>query len=192
MGIKLAAPDREVYVMVGDGSYLMLPGDLTTAVAERIPIVIVLVDNHGYASIGALSRSIGSHGFGTHYRDRANGALPVDNAAGDAPAGAAAALPVDLAANAESLGARVIRCAGLDDVRAALAAARGADGPVVVHVEVDRYAGVPSYEGWWDVPVAEVSDDTDVRAARAAYDEARRAQRPHLTPVTPASTGAPR
>jgi 3D-(3,5/4)-trihydroxycyclohexane-1,2-dione acylhydrolase (decyclizing) len=192
MGIKLAAPDREVYVMVGDGSYLMLPGDLTTAVAEQIPIVIVLVDNHGYASIGALSRSVGSHGFGTHYRSRANGALPVDSPAGDALAGAAPPLPVDLAANAESLGARVIRCAGLDDVRAALAAARGADGPVVVHVEVDRYAGVPSYDSWWDVPVAEVSDDADVRAARAAYDEARRAQRPHVTPVTTTSTGAPR
>src|SRR3954465_15301047 len=83
MGIKLAAPEREVFVMVGDGSYLMLPGDLATAVAERIPMVVVLVDNHGYASIGALSRSVGSHGFGTHYRARAGDALPVDNDAGD-------------------------------------------------------------------------------------------------------------
>ncbi|WP_272472798.1 3D-(3,5/4)-trihydroxycyclohexane-1,2-dione acylhydrolase (decyclizing) [Baekduia alba] len=185
MGIKLAAPDREVYVMVGDGSYLMLPGDLATAVAERIPIVIVLVDNHGYASIGALSRSVGSHGFGTHYRARANGALPVDNDAGDALA--VAALPgtdpahPDLAANAESLGATVIRCAGVAEVRAALAAARDVrDGPVVVHVEVDRYAGVPSYEGWWDVPVAAVSDSAAVQSARAEYETAREAQRAHV------------
>src|SRR5207237_3998987 len=78
MGVKLAAPDREVFVMVGDGSYLMLPGDLVTAVAERIKVTIVLVDNHGYASIGALSRSVGSAGFGTHYRQQANGAVLED------------------------------------------------------------------------------------------------------------------
>jgi 3D-(3,5/4)-trihydroxycyclohexane-1,2-dione acylhydrolase (decyclizing) len=188
MGIKLAAPDREVYVMVGDGSYLMLPGDLATAVAERIPIVVVLVDNHGYASIGALSRSVGGHGFGTHYRQSANGTLPTDNDAGTALAADAPPVPgLDLATNAESLGAHVIRCAGLDDVRAALAQARGADGPVVIHVETDRYAGVPGYEGWWDVPVAEVSDDAAVQAARADYDQARRAQRRHVTPI-PEST----
>ncbi len=121
MGVKLAAPEREVFVLVGDGSYLMLPGELVTAVAERIPIVIVLVDNHGYASIGALSRSVGSRGFGTHYRRGANGALPVDDAAGDALAQPADALPVDLAANAESLGARVIRTRTVAELRRALA-----------------------------------------------------------------------
>jgi 3D-(3,5/4)-trihydroxycyclohexane-1,2-dione acylhydrolase (decyclizing) len=179
MGVKLAAPEREVYVMIGDGSYLMLPGDLTTAVAERVPLVIVLVDNHGYASIGALSRSVGGAGFGTHYR-QANGALPLDAPDGAGLASPAPALPVDLAANAASLGARVIRARTIADLRAALAEARGAAGPVVVHVEVDRYAGVPSYEGWWDVPVAEVSDSADVRAARDSYEHARRAQRLHL------------
>jgi 3D-(3,5/4)-trihydroxycyclohexane-1,2-dione acylhydrolase (decyclizing) len=185
MGIKLAAPEREVYVMIGDGSYLMLPGDLTTAVAERIPIVVVLVDNHGYASIGALSRSLGSAGFGTHYR-RGNGALPLDAPDGAGLAAAAPTLPIDLAANAESLGARVFRARTADDVRDALSRARGATGPVVIHVEVDRYAGVPSYEGWWDVPVAEVSEDDAVRAARVRYEEARQAQRAHLSPATAA------
>src|SRR4030095_12688366 len=68
IGVKLAAPEREVFVLVGDGSYLMLPGELVTAVAENVKITVVLVDNHGYASIGALSRSVGSAGFGTHYR----------------------------------------------------------------------------------------------------------------------------
>jgi 3D-(3,5/4)-trihydroxycyclohexane-1,2-dione acylhydrolase (decyclizing) len=179
MGIKLAAPEREVYVMIGDGSYLMLPGDLATAVAEGVPLVIVIVDNHGYASIGALSRSVGSAGFGTHYR-QANGALPLDAPDGTGLAAPAEPVPVDLAANAESLGAQVIRARTVDDVRAALDRARGAAGPVVVHVEVDRYAGVPSYEGWWDVPVAEVSDDAATRAARDGYEHAREAQRHYL------------
>jgi 3D-(3,5/4)-trihydroxycyclohexane-1,2-dione acylhydrolase (decyclizing) len=173
IGVKLAAPEREVYVLVGDGSYLMLPGELVTAVAQRVPMVIVLVDNHGYASIGALSRSIGSSGFGTLYRYSDNGAVPVDPASTDV-------LPLDLAANAESLGARVVRAHTIADLREALAGARGVDGPVVIHIEADRYRGVPSYESWWDVPVAEVSEEDGVRAARKAYDEAHSHQRQYL------------
>ena len=175
MGVKLAAPEREVFVMVGDGSYLMLPGELPTAVAEGIKLVIVLVQNHGYASIGALSRSLGSSGFGTHYRRRTDGAVPVDDGRLGGP------LPVDLAANAESLGARVLRTRTIEDFRAALEEAKAADGgPVVVHVEVDRYEGVPSYESWWDVPVAEVAGDASVRAARETYERARRSQRQYV------------
>ena len=174
MGVKLAAPDREVYVMVGDGSYLMLPGELATAVAEGIRIVVVLVDNHGYASIGALSRSLGSAGFGTHYRRSLNGRPILD------PLDGAETLPVDLATNAESLGARVIRTRTVEELRAALDEARGADGPVVVHIETDRYEGVPSYDGWWEVPVAEVSEDPAVRAAREAFERDRKAQRQYL------------
>ena len=173
MGVKLAAPEREVYVLVGDGSYLMLPGELVTAVAERVPIVIVLVDNHGYASIGALSRSVGSDGFGTLYRFSDNGSVPVDPASTDV-------LPLDLAANAESLGARVVRARDIEELRQALASARGADGPVVVYIEADRYAGVPGYESWWDVPVAEVSEEDTVQAARAEYERAHTSQRQYL------------
>jgi len=180
MGVKLAAPDRDVFVMVGDGSYLMLPGDLVTAVAERIKLTIVLVDNHGYASIGALSRSLGSAGFGTHYRQLGNGAVLEDAADGAGPAGPVEPLPIDLGANAESLGAYLIRARTIDDLRSALADARGIDGPAVIHIEVDRYAGVPSYEGWWEVPVAEVSDDPRVRAAREEYEKARQAQRRYV------------
>jgi 3D-(3,5/4)-trihydroxycyclohexane-1,2-dione acylhydrolase (decyclizing) len=171
MGIKLAAPEREVFVMIGDGSYLMLPGELPTAVAEGIKLVIVLVQNHGYASIGALSRSVGSGGFGTRYDSRPSTS---DDEPGELPA-------IDLATNAESLGARVIRARTIDDVRAGLLEAREADGTVVVHVEVDRYEGVPSYESWWDVPVAEVADDESVRAAREEYERARQAQRPYVS-----------
>jgi 3D-(3,5/4)-trihydroxycyclohexane-1,2-dione acylhydrolase (decyclizing) len=175
MGVKLAAPDREVFVMVGDGSYLMLPGELPTAVAEGIKIVVVLVQNHGYASIGALSRSVGGAGYGTHYRVAENGHPPVDDGRSYDP------VPVDLAANAESLGARVLRTRTIEELRAALEEAKAhTGGPVVVHVETDRYAGVPSYESWWDVPVAEVGGDDGVRAARAAYEEARRRQRVYL------------
>src|SRR3954452_5750792 len=179
MGVKLAAPDREVYVMVGDGSYLMLPGELVTAVAERIPIVLVLVDNHGYASIGALSRSVGGAGFGTHYATADGSAVPVDAPDGAGPLEPVQPLPVDLAANAESLGLKVIRARSIDELRAGLAAAREHDGPVAVHVETDRYAGVPSY-GWWDVPVAEVSDAEPVKQARAAYERDRQAQRAYV------------
>jgi 3D-(3,5/4)-trihydroxycyclohexane-1,2-dione acylhydrolase (decyclizing) len=138
------------------------------------------VDNHGYASIGALSRSLGSAGFGTHYRQQGNGAVLEDAADGARPAGPAEPLPIDLAANAESLGAHVIRARTVDDLRAALADAREIDGPVVIHIEVDRYQGVPSYEGWWEVPVAEVSDDPRVRAAREEYEKARQAQRRYV------------
>jgi 3D-(3,5/4)-trihydroxycyclohexane-1,2-dione acylhydrolase (decyclizing) len=173
MGVKLAAPEREVYVLVGDGSYLMLPGELVTAVAEAVPIVIVLIDNHGYASIGALSRSIGSSGFGTHYRFSDNGSVPLDPASTEV-------LPIDLAANAESLGARVIRTSTIAQLREALARSRGADGPVVIHIEADRYRGVPSYESWWDVPVAEVSVQDGVRAAREEYQRAHDRQRQYL------------
>jgi 3D-(3,5/4)-trihydroxycyclohexane-1,2-dione acylhydrolase (decyclizing) len=176
IGVKLAAPEREVYVLVGDGSYLMLPGELVTAVAQRVPIVIVLVDNHGYASIGALSRSVGSSGFGTLYRFSDNASVPVDPAS-------TKVLPLDLAANAESLGARVIRAGSVAELRDALAGARGTDGPVVVYIQADRYKGVPGYESWWDVPVAEVSEEETVQAARQAYERDHTAQRQYLRSV---------
>jgi 3D-(3,5/4)-trihydroxycyclohexane-1,2-dione acylhydrolase (decyclizing) len=184
IGVKLAAPGNEVFVMVGDGSYLMLPAELATAVAERVRLTIVLVDNHGYASIGALSRSVGSSGFATHYRASANGDPPLDAPSGDAPAGELEPPHVDLAANAETLGARVIRASSVDELREALATAREAEGVVVVHVQVDRYAGVPDQETWWEVPVAEVSEQPEVIAARERYERARNAQRPYIAPAT--------
>src|SRR5882724_4198027 len=174
LGVKLAAPEREVYVMVGDGSYLMLSSELVTAVAERQKLTIVLVDNRGYKSIGNLSRSLGMDGFGTLYRYRSNGAFGVDSER------SSDYLPVDLAANAESLGAKVIRAASVDELRAGLEAAKAEQGPVVIAVEVDRYEDVPGYESWWDVAVAEVSEIPSVRAAREEYELARKDERSHV------------
>jgi 3D-(3,5/4)-trihydroxycyclohexane-1,2-dione acylhydrolase (decyclizing) len=174
LGVKLAAPEREVYVLVGDGSYLMLSSELVTAVAERQKLTIVLVDNRGYKSIGNLSRSLGLDGFGTLYRYRRNGALGVDSEE------SSDYLPVDLAANAESLGAKVIRASNIDELRAALETAKAEHGPVVIAVEVDRYEDVPGYESWWDVAVAEVSELASVRAARERYEAARADERSHV------------
>jgi len=168
LGVKLAEPEREVYVMVGDGSYLMLSSEIVTSIQEGLKLTIVLVDNHGFSSIGNLSRSLGTDGFGTQYRYRQNGSLGVDS---DDPT--AQLLPVDLAANAESLGAKVIRCRTIDELRSGLEAAKVEDSTVVLAIEVDRYEGVPGYESWWDVPVAEVSEVEAVKAARAAYEQAR-------------------
>src|SRR5579884_3758238 len=132
VGVKLAAPEREVVVLVGDGSYLMLAQELVTAVQEGLQLTVVLVDNRGFASIGGLSRSVGAHGFGTQYRRRRDGSLGTDADAGhESPP----LLPVDLAANAASLGAHVIRARTADEVREAVVAARAIDGPTVVYVE---------------------------------------------------------
>jgi 3D-(3,5/4)-trihydroxycyclohexane-1,2-dione acylhydrolase (decyclizing) len=172
LGVKLAAPDRDVYVMVGDGSYLMMAQEIVTSVQERLKLTVVLVDNQGFASIGALSRSKGSTGFGTRYRYRTGGSLGDDsgNREGDT-------LPVDLALNAEGLGAHVIRARNVEELRDALVAARDIDRTVVIHVPVDRYEGVPGYESWWDVPVAEVSESGNLEAARQEHERGSRLRR---------------
>ncbi len=169
LGVKMADPTREVYALVGDGSYLMMAQEIVTAVADGVKLIVVLVQNHGFASIGALSESLGSQRFGTSYRYRG---------ADDDYDGAK--LPVDLAANAESLGANVIRCRTIADLTQGLKQARDADRLTVVHIETDPRSPVPSSESWWDVPVAEVSTLDSTRAARTAYDAARRGQRDHL------------
>jgi 3D-(3,5/4)-trihydroxycyclohexane-1,2-dione acylhydrolase (decyclizing) len=174
LGVKMAAPEREVYVLVGDGSYLMLSSEIVTSVQEALKLTIVLVDNKGFNSIGSLSRSLGTDGFGTLYRFRRNGSIGVDSE------DESDFLPVDLAANAESLGARVLRAGTIEELRAALTAAKGEARTVVIAIEVDRYEGVPSYESWWDVPVGEVSEVASVRAAREQYEAARRDERTHV------------
>ena len=171
LGIKMADPSREVYVMVGDGSYLMLANEIITSVQEGYKLIIVLLDNQGFKSIGALSRSIGSQGFGTRYAFPKEGRLPGDEEQAVEP------LPVDLAMNARSLGANVIECQGYDDFVAALQAAKEADKTTVIYIQNDRYVSVPGYESWWDVPVAEVSQIDSVRAAREEWEEMRAKER---------------
>ncbi len=170
IGVKMAAPERDVCVLVGDGSYLMMAQELVTAVQERLHLVVVLVDNHGFASIGALSESVGSQRFGTAYRYRnpATGRLDGD------------VLPVDLAANAASLGVAVVRASSTDEVRAALEHARSVAGPVLVAVETDPMLPGPDSASWWDVPVAQVAVIESTREARAAYDEVKQEQRSYL------------
>ncbi|MBB4934030.1 3D-(3,5/4)-trihydroxycyclohexane-1,2-dione acylhydrolase (decyclizing) [Lipingzhangella halophila] len=170
IGVKLADPSREVFVLVGDGSYLMMAQEIATMVSEGIKVVIVLVQNHGFASIGSLSEELGSQRFGTsyRYRDPDTGLLEGD------------VLPVDLAANAASLGARAIKAHGIADLREAIARARDADTTTVVHIETDQRAPGPPSSGWWDVPVSEVSELDSTRDARASYDEHKRTQRHYL------------
>ncbi len=175
LGVKLSDPAREVYSLVGDGSYLMLNEAIVTSLQERAKLVVVLVDNHGFASIGGLSRSLGTEGFGTQFRESKPGARGLDNERDPAPY-----LPVDLAANAESLGAHVIRARGISGFRDALAAAKKVDRTVVIYVEVDRYVAVPTNESWWEVPVAATAEAAAVHDARKSYDKAKQKQRRYL------------
>ncbi|MEW1641633.1 MULTISPECIES: 3D-(3,5/4)-trihydroxycyclohexane-1,2-dione acylhydrolase (decyclizing) [unclassified Streptomyces] len=172
IGVKLAAPDRPVWALVGDGTYLMMPTEIVTAVQEGIAIKVVLIQNHGYASIGGLSESVGGERFGTAYRQRAD-----DGSHTGAP------LPVDLAANAASLGMRVLRAKTVGDLREALAAARAADTPTCVYVETetaDTVSGAPPAQAWWDVPVAATATRSSAVKARELYERHVSTRRRHL------------
>ena len=175
LGIKMAAPDRDVYVMVGDGSYLMMNSEIVTSIQEHYKLIIVLLDNSGYKSIGALSRSLGQDGFGTRYVYPHNDRWPTDAAGTDVQT-----LPVDLAANARSLGAHVIECKTYDDFVAALKTVQTTDRTSVIYIQDDRYQAIPGYEGWWDVPIAEVSEMPSVQAARAEWATMRPQERSFL------------
>ncbi|MEZ0074262.1 3D-(3,5/4)-trihydroxycyclohexane-1,2-dione acylhydrolase (decyclizing) [Planotetraspora sp. GP83] len=168
LGVKLARPEREVFVLVGDGSYLMMAQEIATAVQEGVKLVVVLVDNDGFASIGNLSESVGAQRLGTSYRMR--------GATGDLDGGR---LPVDLAANAASLGADVLTADDPASLRAALDRAVASSRTTVVYARAAPAPG-PDSQAWWDVPVAEVSELAEVRQARSRYEKAKRGQRPYL------------
>ncbi|MGA7835279.1 MAG: 3D-(3,5/4)-trihydroxycyclohexane-1,2-dione acylhydrolase (decyclizing) [Acidimicrobiales bacterium] len=173
IGVKMAAPDREVYVLVGDGSYLMLNSELATAVQEGIKIIVVLVVNHGFQSIGALSESVGVERFGTQYRHRdASGQLRGD------------VLPTDLAANAASLGATVLRAASIVELSDALEVARANATTTVIQIETDPNVSGPDSMSWWDVPVAEVTQRASTHDALERYDAERKVQREFLRPTS--------
>jgi 3D-(3,5/4)-trihydroxycyclohexane-1,2-dione acylhydrolase (decyclizing) len=149
----------------------MMPTELVTAVQEGVKLVVVLVQNHGFASIGALSEQLGSQRFGTRYRYRS----PDGRLDGDL-------LPVDLAANAASLGVDVLVAQDGPSLEAALRKAKAGDRTTVVHVETDPLVDAPSSESWWDVPVSEVSTLESTRQARTGYDGWKARQRPYLAP----------
>ncbi|MDE0637419.1 MAG: 3D-(3,5/4)-trihydroxycyclohexane-1,2-dione acylhydrolase (decyclizing) [Candidatus Poribacteria bacterium] len=167
LGIKMADPTRDVYVLVGDGSYLMLAQEIITSIQENYKLIIVLINNDGHSSIGGLSQATGAQGFATRfqYRDDNTGELKGD------------ILPVDLAANAESLGANVIEATTTQSLKAALQEAQESDRTTVVKIDVDFDVRVPQYESWWDVPVAEVSEVDSAKEAYQAYKEAKQKER---------------
>ncbi|MGW1228184.1 3D-(3,5/4)-trihydroxycyclohexane-1,2-dione acylhydrolase (decyclizing) [Streptomyces sp. NPDC002530] len=172
IGVQLAAPGRPVWALVGDGTYLMNPTEIVTAVQENLPVKLVVLQNHGYASIGGLSAATGGEGFGTGYRHRA----PDGGFTGDP-------LPVDLAANAASLGMRVLTARTVRELREALAAARAADRPTCVYVETetaDTVSGPPPAQAWWDVPVAETATRPSAVEAREEYARHVADRRRHL------------
>jgi 3D-(3,5/4)-trihydroxycyclohexane-1,2-dione acylhydrolase (decyclizing) len=170
LGVKMADPAREVYVMVGDGSYLMMSSEIITTIQEGYKLIIILLNNYGFSSIGGLSQALGSAGFGTDYRLRGRESGQLDGPR----------LEVDFAANAASLGAHVIRAITRDDLQSALGEARREERTTVIVIEVDKEVRVPGYESWWDVPVAEVSEMESVKRAREAYEKAVKRERSFL------------
>jgi 3D-(3,5/4)-trihydroxycyclohexane-1,2-dione acylhydrolase (decyclizing) len=166
LGVKMADPSREVYVLVGDGSYLMMSQEIVTSIQEGYKLNIVVLDNHGFSSIGGLSHSCGSNGFGTEYRYRRNGDLENGEV-----------IELDFVANAASLGAWAIRARTRDDLLNALSEARATDCTSVVVIETDINQRVPGFESWWDVPIAETSKLESVQRARASYEHAKSKER---------------
>ncbi len=171
IGVRMGAPERDVFVMVGDGSYLMMSSELVTAVQEGIKVIPVLVQNHGFASIGGLSESVGSQRFGTSYQYRgADGRLDGGR------------LPVDLAANAASLGADVIKAGTAAEFADAIKVAKAAERTTVIYVETDPLVFAPDSQSWWDVPVGEVSALESTRSAYQRYADWKKVQRPLINP----------
>lgn len=170
LGVKLADPEREVWVMVGDGSFLMMHTEIVTMVQEGIKVNIIVVDNHGYASIGGLSKSVGSDGFGTKYRYRTDsGHLDGET------------LPIDFAKNCESLGAYVIKATSREEFSKAIEEAKTIKNrPVCIVTETDRRERVPGYESWWDVAIPEVSENPAVQEARKEYEDSKKKERHYL------------
>jgi 3D-(3,5/4)-trihydroxycyclohexane-1,2-dione acylhydrolase (decyclizing) len=168
LGVKMAHPDRQVYVLVGDGSFLLMSSEIVTAIQEGYKLNVVLLDNHGFSSIGGLSQSVGSSGFGTDYRHRTkSGQLDGEY------------LPVDFVKLAEGYGAKTVRARTHDEAQRAIADMRNHAGTTVVVIEVDKEMRVAGYESWWDVPMSEVSGLDSIRTARATYEEAVKRERHH-------------
>ena len=169
LGAKMARPESEIYVMVGDGSYLMMSQEIVTSIQEKQKMTIILLNNDGYSSIGSLSSSLGSEGFGTYYRYRNEATDQLDGGL----------LPIDYAANAASMGAHVIKAANVKELNEALKTAKTLDRTTVIYIEVDRKKAVPGF-AWWDVAVAEVSEKSGVKKSLETYRENKKTQKYYL------------
>lgn len=169
LGAKMARPDAEIYVMVGDGSYLMMSQEIVTSIQEKQKMTIILLNNEGYSSIGSLSSSLGSEGFGTYYRYRNEETDQLDGGL----------LPIDYAANAASMGAHVIRASNVKELNEALEKAKTIDKTTVIYIEVDRKKAVPGF-AWWDVAVAEVSEKDAVKKSLKISQENKKTQKYYL------------
>ena len=169
LGAKMARPESEVYVLVGDGSYLMMAQEIVTSVQEKQKLTIVLLNNDGYASIGGLSASLGSEGFGTYYRYRSEETNQLDGGL----------LPIDYAANAASMGAYVIKTTNVTELKAALEKAKTIDHTTLIYIEVDRKKGIPGF-AWWEVAVAEISEKEAVNESFKTYQENKKNQKHYL------------
>jgi len=169
IGAKMACPDREIFVMVGDGNYLMMNNEIVTAIQEGIRYTIILLDNRGFGSIGGLSQSIGSQRFGTkyRYRDEKTGLLTGEM------------LPVNFAENARSLGAHVIEASDIGSLKKALEEAKKQSVTTVITIETDLCKGIPGY-AWWEVPVSQVSSIDTVKEAYEIYTENKKKQKFYL------------
>ena len=171
LGVRMAKGEQgQVVAIVGDGTYQMLPMELATIVSEGLKVIVVLLQNHGFASIGSLSESRGSQRFGTKYRMRnsATGRLDGEN------------VPFDLATNAASWGADVLRCDGIAEFRENYAKAVASDRTTVLYIETDLTGPNPPGTAWWDVPVCEVSELDSTRKAFEEYEAERAGQRHYL------------
>lgn len=169
LGAKMASPESEVYVMVGDGSYLMMSQEIVTSIQEKQKITIILLNNDGYSSIGSLSNSVGSEGFGTYYRYRNEVTQQLDGGL----------LPIDYAANAASLGAYVIKTKNVKELKDALRKVKTINQTSLIYIDVDRKKGVPGF-AWWDVAIAEVSEKDAVKEALKTYHNNKKSQKHYL------------
>jgi 3D-(3,5/4)-trihydroxycyclohexane-1,2-dione acylhydrolase (decyclizing) len=169
LGVKMADPSREVYVMVGDGSFLMMSSEITTSIQEGYKLNIILLDNHGFSSIGGLSQAVGSSGFGTNYRFRGKESGQLDGEH----------IPVDFAAICQGLGACTVRARTREELVSALENMKRHDRTSAIVIEVAKEVRVAGYESWWDVPISEVSEIESIRQARAEYEQAVKKERRH-------------
>ena len=169
LGAKMADPDREIFVMVGDGNYLMLSQEIITSIQEGYKMIILILNNNGFASIGGLSESVGGKRFGTEYRFRDKDTRQLT---GDQ-------LPVDFTMNAKSLGAHVIECSDIPSLKKGLEEAKKQKSTTVLTIETDLYENVEGY-GWWDVAISEVTTEESVRKAYKEYLKGREKQRYYL------------